>query len=136
MVDANFTSGEQIRVATLPCAAIQIKTNAYLAASSSPGSVKKIFDGRDLGCGTAPASHENSSPYAWETDHGPGVFECAGSLTVAGRHTLVAIPYDGDDCTGASGAAVTLSFDVVGSGTTPPPTAPTLGQPGQPILIP
>ena len=135
ITDSNFTSGERIELASLPCAAIQIKTNSYLGAHATPGSVKKIFDGRDLGCSSAPESHENSPPYAWETDHGVGEYNCAPTLTVPGRHTLVAIPYDGDDCTGKSGSAVTLTFDVIGTGSTPPPPGPTLGKPGQPVLI-
>jgi hypothetical protein len=133
VVDSNFTSGEKIDLATLPCSSIEIKTNDYLRVQGAPGSVKKIFDGQSLACTTAPVSHENSAPYAWETDRGPNSYDCAPSLSSPGRHTLIVVPYDGDNCSGAAGPSVTLIFDVIIS--TSAPTGPTLGQPGQPILI-
>ena len=136
VVDSSFTSGERINLATLACTSIEIKTNSYLTAAGSPGSVKKVFDGQNLPCTSAPTSHENSAPYAWETDRGPNVYDCAPSLSTPGSHTLTVVPFDGDNCTGLAGPAVTLTFEVYNSsgGSTPPPTV-NLGQPGQPILI-
>ncbi len=134
IIDANFTSGKKIDLTAFPCTAIQIKTNTYLNASNSPGSVKKIFNGKDLGCTTTPGTYENNAPYAWEAETGSDAYQCAPSLASTGTKTLTVVPFDGDNCTGAEGPAVSLTFDVIGGSATAPP-APTLGQPGQPILI-
>lgn len=135
VVDATFTAGEKIDIATLPCAAIQIRTNAYLGTLNSPGSVKKIFDGQALSCTSAPASHEDNPPYVWESEQGPNQYDCAPSLRAVGTHTLVAIPYDGDNCTGLAGPSATLTFDVINSSSTGGGSGTTLGQPGQPVLV-
>jgi hypothetical protein len=97
--------------------------------------VKKIFNGKDLGCTTTPGTYENNAPYAWEAETGSDAYECAPSLASVGVKSLTVIPFDGDNCTGAEGAAVTLTFSVVGGGSSTPPPATSLGQPGQPILI-
>lgn len=131
LVDSSFQSGEAISLASGNCVAIQIKTNPYLEANGA-GSVKTVFDGQDTGCSEAGVTHENSAPYSWEEDEGPGVYSCAQSLTVAGRHTLKATPYDGENCSGAVGTAVTLTFDVM-PGTTG--GTATIGQPGRPFLV-
>lgn len=131
-IDSNFVSGEQIDVSRYSCTAIEILGNSYLN-TSGPGSVKYVFDGQDRGCTDPGLSHENTAPFAWEVDEGPGKFACALSLTLPGTHTLKVTPYDGDNCTGAVGSSVTLTFSVV-SGSSTPPTEP-LGQPGQPQIV-
>ncbi len=131
VIDSSFTSGEKILLANGNCVAIEILTNSYLSASG-PGSVKRVFDGQAGACTQAGVTHENNAPYAWEADEGPNRYPCATSLTTPGSHTLLVTPYDGDDCSGAVGTPVTLQFEVVsptGSGT-------TLGQPGQPYVVP
>jgi len=126
VIDSNFTSGETIQTSQYPCVAIEIVGNSYLSNASNTGSVKKQLDTTGGSCTTPGITHENSPPYAWEEDQGPGKFACAPSLQVAGSHTLTVTPYDGDNCTGAAGAPVTLQFQSV----TP------LGAPGQPFLVP
>jgi hypothetical protein len=135
LIDGSFTSGEKITLPGQSCVAIQILVNAYLDTPGTAGSVKRSFDGQSAACTTAGVTHENNPPYAWEVDMGPSLYECAASLTQVGNHTLTVTPYDGDDCTGAQGTPVTLSFEVVNSTAPPPPPPPaTLGQPGQPQL--
>jgi hypothetical protein len=129
VVDSSFTSGEAISDAIRSCAAIEIKGNSYLNANGA-GSIKKVFDGQNNGC--TGTGGENNAPFAWEDDAGTGAFPCAASLAVAGSHTLVVTPYDGDNCSGTAGSPVTLTFTVTGS-TAPP--APTLGAPGQPYIV-
>lgn len=113
LVDAAFESGEQISLADNPCTAIEILGNPYLAGSG-PGSVAYVFDGQDLGgcTGTPGSSFENSAPYAWEADSGPGSFECAATLTQRGSHTLTVTPFDGDNCTGHQGSPAMLRFEI------------------------
>jgi hypothetical protein len=138
LIDGSFVSGETITLPGQSCVAIQILTNAYLDTLDQPGSVKKSFDGQNSACTTGGVTHENNAPYAWETDMGPGAFECAPTLTQVGTHTLTITPFDGNDCTGAQGTPVTLSFEVVNPTSTPPPPPPppppSLGRPGQPQL--
>ena len=132
-IDGDFVSGESIVLSDTPCASIEVRTNGYLA-STGPGSVKFEFNGTNA-CDVPGLTYENTAPYAWEEDQGPGKFACADSLTVPGTHTLVVTPFDGDNCTGESGAARTITFEVVGDGggNDPPPAA--LGAPGQPVVI-
>lgn len=130
IIDSDFQSGDVIDLATHPCTSIEIIGNTYLAQANQPGSVQKAFDGPLQSCTSAPASHENNKPFAWETDRGPGRFDCAASLTAPGFHQLIAVPFDGDDCTGASGPAVTLDFEIIGAG-----AGTTLGAPGRPTVI-
>ena len=135
LIDGNFQDGEQIMLATNGCTAIEILGNAYLNGSG-PGSVKKVFDGQDPGaCNDPGVSHDNSAPYAWEADEGPGQFGCAATLTQAGAHVLTVTPFEGNDCTGEQGTPMTLQFIVVGAPDPPPPPPEPLGQPGQPQLI-
>lgn len=137
VIDSNFQTGDQISLDNGNCLAIEVVGNSYLAASNSPGSVMFAFDGNvPNACDTPGTTHENEPPYAWETDTGPGQFECAASLTQPGTHTLEATPFDGDDCTGAMGTPVTVQFDVLAptaSGGTTVPT--TLGEPGKPYIV-
>jgi len=72
------------------------------------------FDGQDLGgcSGTPGRSFEDSAPYAWEADAGPGAFECAATLAQPGIHRLTVTPFDGDKCSGLRGAPATLTFEV------------------------
>jgi hypothetical protein len=134
VIDANFTSGEQISALNDPCVAIEIIGNSYLV-NSGPGSIRKSFDGQNpSSCSNPGVTHENSPPFAWETDSGPNRYECAASLTVPGSHTLTVTPFDGDDCTGAEGTTVTLQFDVT-DGTPPPGNDTVPGQPGRPYLV-
>jgi hypothetical protein len=130
VVDANFSSGDSISDAIRNCASIEIKTNAYLSASGA-GSVKKVFDGVDNGC--SGTGVENSAPYAWEDGGTAGQFACAPSLAAIGSHTLKVTPYDGDNCSGAVGTPVTLTFSVAGPATA---ACGTLGAPGQPYIVP
>jgi hypothetical protein len=135
LIDGSFVSGEKITLPGQSCVAIQILVNPHLDTLNAPGSVKRVFDGQESACTSMGVTHENNAPYAFEKDLGPGAFECAASLTLVGNHTLTATPFDGDDCTGAQGTPVTLSFEVVNStAPPPPPPAPTLGRPGQPML--
>lgn len=135
VIDPSFVSGDQIDALAYPCVAIEIMGNAYLAAGG-PGSVHKSFDGQNVNsCGDPGVTHENSEPYAWETDTGPDRFECAASLTVAGTHSLTVTPFDGDNCSGAEGSPVTIQFDVIHESTTEPPPDEGLGQPGKPFLV-
>ena len=140
VVDSDFRSGEVIDLATQSCTAIEILGNSYLDQAQSPGSVYKVFNGNALSCNQAPTSHENSAPFAWETDRGPGRYDCAVSLQAVGQHTLTVTPYDGDDCGGEAGESVTLTFEVIDSnapGDPPGGGEPgPLGQPGQPQLLP
>jgi hypothetical protein len=133
VVDTSFTDGETVPDSIRACAAIEIKTNAYLQAAG-PGSIKKVLDGQDVGCTGAGAKIENSAPYGWEDDAGTAKFPCAASLSAPGNHTLTVTPYDGDNCSGLVGTARTLTFSVStstgGGGTT------TLGAPGQPYIVP
>lgn len=138
-IDANFESGEQISLAEHPCVAIEILGNGYLSASG-PGSIMKAFDApAPAACDNPGVTHEDTAPFAWEVEAGPGRFECAPTLTQPGPHFLTLIPFDGDGCTGLQGASTTLTFEVVGSAPPdepPPPDEPEpLGQPGQPQLI-
>lgn len=135
VIDGDFRSGESIVLSsTGNCVAIEIVGNAYLQGSG-PGSVMKAFDGNTpTSCNNPGVTHENSAPFAWEADQGPNLFACASSLLEPGTHKLLVVPFDEDDCNGAVGTPVTLSFEVVGDSTTTP-TEP-LGQPGQPKLIP
>jgi hypothetical protein len=129
VVDASFQNGEAIPDSVRSCAGLEIKTNAYLNASG-PGSIKRVFDGVNNGC--SGSGVENTYPYAWEDGGGVGQFTCSPSLATVGNHTLTVTPYDGDNCTGAVGTPVTLSFTVTG-----PAAAPTtLGTPGQPYIVP
>jgi hypothetical protein len=129
VVDASFQNGDSIPDSVRSCAGIEIKTNAYLNASG-PGSIKKVFDGVDNGC--SGNAVENTYPYAWEDGGTVGQFTCAPSLAAVGNHTLTVTPYDGDNCTGAVGTPVTLSFSVTGSSS----STSTLGTPGQPYILP
>jgi hypothetical protein len=124
VIDSSFQSGESILTSQYPCVAIEIVGNAYLNDGAS-GSVKKQLDATGGSCTTPGVTHENSAPFAWEADEGPGKFACASSLQQAGTHTLTVTPYDGDDCTGAAGATLTLLFQ----------TNAPLGAPGQPFLV-
>jgi hypothetical protein len=133
VVDSDFRSGEMIDLAIRPCTSIQILVNSYLDQRQAPGSVKKTFDGQTLSCNAAPTSHENSAPFAWETDRGPGQYDCAPSLTTLGHHTLTVTPYDGDDCSGLAGAPVTLDFEVVDSSSGD--GSSLLGAPGRPYIV-
>ena len=128
VLDASFQNGETIPADVSACAAIEIKTNAYLQAEG-PGSVKKVFDGHDPGC-TGDAV-EDLHPYGWEDGDGVG-FECATSLAEAGNHTLTVTPYDGDDCSGLAGTPMSVSFTVSAP---PAPPAGTLGAPGKPYIV-
>lgn len=130
VADSDFKSGEVIPDTIRGCAAIGIKGNAYLNATG-PGSIKKVLDGVDTGC-VPGTGLENSYPYAWEDDAGTGNFLCAASLSTVGNHTLTVTPYDGDNCSGAKGTAVTLTFTVSG----PSGSGSTLGAPGQPYIVP
>jgi hypothetical protein len=135
VIDSNFTSGEQISLVEHGCTAIEVIGNSYLSPAGSAGSLQFDLDGQTPStCSDAGFTHENEPPYAWELEYGPGQFECSASLTEVGSHTLTVTPYDGDDCSGAAGTPVTLSFDVIGSGGTPP-ASETLGTPGRPTLI-
>ncbi len=53
-----------------------------------------------------------------------------------GSHTLSVTPWDGDDCSGAAGTPVTLTFEVVEGplGSAPPPPE-RLGVPGKPTIV-
>jgi hypothetical protein len=136
VIDANFTSGESLSVVDYPCVAIEIIGNAYLS-QSGPGSIRTSFDGQNpSSCSTPGVTHENTPPYAWERDNGLDQYECAPSLTVPGIHTLTVTPFDGDNCSGAQGAQVTLQFEVT-DGTTsgPPPEEGAPGQPGRPQIV-
>jgi len=137
VLDASFVSGEKITLPGQACVAIEILGNAYLNRGlDQPGSVKRSFDGQNSTCSTTGVTHENNPPYAWEEDLGAGSFTCAPSLAQVGTHTLTVTPYDGDNCTGAQGTPVTLSFEVVNSSTPPPPPPPPpIGRPGQPQLV-
>lgn len=121
LLDGSFVNGDSIPILEFNCVAIEIMGNSFL---NSNGSVMKQLDGSGGGCTTAGATHDNNPPFAWEMDEGPGKFACAASLRVAGAHTLVVTPFDGDDCTGAKGAAVTLQFQTL-----------SLGAPGRPFLV-
>lgn len=137
VIDSDFQSGEIVLDGD-DCFAIEIIGNGYLD-DSGPGSIKRVFDGQDPGgCSEPGVSHENNAPFAWEVDEGPDAFACAATLTEVGAHTLTVTPYDGDDCTGNVGTAVTLDFEVI-DGSAPPPPPPAdeeLGQPGKPVLAP
>lgn len=132
LIDASFQSGESIVLPDNDCVAIEILGNSRLDASG-PGSIKKVFNGEDNGCTSVGTTHENSAPFAWEVDEGPGQFACAPSLTQAGNYTLTVTPFAGDDCSGAAGSPVTLEFQVMDDSGTPPPEP--LGQPGQPQVV-
>ncbi len=125
VIDSSFQSGEVIQTSQYPCVAIEILGNAYLNNSANPGSVKKQLDSTGGSCTTAGVTHENSAPFAWEADEGPGKFACAPSLQTAGAHTLTVTPYDGSDCSGAAGPTLTLQFQSLSP----------LGAPGQPMLV-
>lgn len=138
IIDNDFRSGEQIDLATAPCTSIQIVGNNYLQQSNSPGSVQKALNEELRACTDAPSTHENSAPYAWPTDRGPGRYDCAPSLTAVGTHTLVSVPFDGDNCSGLEGDAVSLQFSIIDSSNSappPPPPAEELGAPGAPFLV-
>jgi hypothetical protein len=122
IIDNNFTNGEIIPLVQYDCVAIEIVGNSYL--NSSTGSVKKQLDGSNGVCNAPGSTHENSPPFAWEADEGPGRFVCATTLRASGPHTLTATPYDGPDCTGKQGTAVTLQFQTL-----------SLGAPGRPTLV-
>lgn len=121
VLDSSFVSGDTIPILEFSCVAIEIVGNSYLQTA---GSVKKQFDGSGGDCTAVGSTHENNPPFAWEADEGPGKFACAASLRVAGPHTLTVTPYDGDDCTGAAGAPVTVQFQTL-----------SLGAPGRPFLV-
>jgi hypothetical protein len=123
IIDNNFTNGEVIPLLQYDCVAIEIVGNSYLNAGNS-GSVKKSLDGSSTVCNAPGSTHENSPPFAWEADEGPGRFVCATTLRASGPHTLTATPYDGPDCTGKQGTAVTLQFQTL-----------SLGAPGRPTLV-
>lgn len=125
VIDSSFTNGETIQIGSNTCFAIEIVGNSYLSNNANGGSVKRQLNNSGGACTTPGVTHENSAPYGWEADEGPGKFACAGSLTQAGTHTLTVTPYDGRDCSGNAGPTVTLQFNV---------TAP-LGAPGQPFLV-
>jgi hypothetical protein len=131
VIDSDFQSGEAISDAIRSCAAIEIRGNAYLNTSGA-GSIKKVFDGQDNGC--SGNALENSAPYGWENGANASQFECAPSLSAAGSHTLTVTPYDGDNCSGAAGTPVTLTFTV--SGGTGGGGSTTVGTPGQPYIVP
>jgi hypothetical protein len=130
VVDATFQNGDTIPDAVRSCAAIEIKTNAYLSTAGTPGSIKKVFDGADKGC--AAGGYENEPPYAWEDDAGPGKFPCAASLSAIGTHTLTVTPYDGDNCSGAVGTPASVTFTVSGPSSS---GGSTVGAPGQPFIV-
>lgn len=135
VIDGDFRSGERITLSsTGDCVAIEIVGNSYLQ-DDGPGSVMKAFDGNTpSACNNPGVTHENSAPFAWEADQGPNLFGCAASLIVPGTHELLVVPFDEDNCNGAVGAPVRLTFEVVGDSTSS--TQEPLGQPGQPKLIP
>jgi hypothetical protein len=95
------------------------------------------FDGSDpSACDQVGVTHQNNPPYTWEEDEGPGAFVCAPTLAQPGAHRLVVTPFDGNDCSGAMGAPVTLDFQVVAPDAPPPPDPePTLSAPGRPFLV-
>ena len=135
LIDSSFVSGDQIDADAYPCVAIEIVGNAYLS-DSGPGSVRKSLNGVNANtCATPGVDHENHAPYAWEADSGPNSFECAASLGVAGTHTLTVTPFDGDGCSGAEGAPVSIQFDVIQPSADPPPAESGPGQPGRPYLV-
>lgn len=133
LIDGDFRDGEKIYLADNDCVAIEVLTNGYLDTGGTPGSVKLGFDGAvPTTCDEPGYTHENNPPYAWELDVGPQSYECAASLSIPGSHTLGALAFDGDNCTGAVGNMKIVTFEVISGGGT---GAPPLGQPGQPILI-
>lgn len=123
IIDNNFVNGEIIPLMQYDCVAIEIVTNSYLS-STAKGSVKKQLDGSPNACTQPGITHENSPPYAWEQDEGPGRFACATALRASGPHTLTVTPFDGPDCTGAQGTPVSLQFQTL-----------SLGAPGRPTLV-
>jgi hypothetical protein len=123
IIDNSFVSGEVIPLMQYDCVAIEIVGNAYLNGGNS-GSVKKQLDGSNSVCNAPGTTHENSPPFAWEADEGPGRFVCATTLRASGPHRLTVTPYDGPDCTGDQGTAVTLQFQTL-----------SLGAPGRPELV-
>jgi sorbitol-specific phosphotransferase system component IIA len=129
-LDSDFTSGDQINVATQSCTSIEVVGNTYLSKLNQPGSVQTVFDGQNSACNNAPLTHENNPPYAWETES-----DCAPSLTTVGSHQLTAIPYDGDDCSGQAGTPVSVTFDVIDSSSGGGSSDASVGQPGRPLLI-
>ncbi|HVN39166.1 MAG TPA: fibronectin type III domain-containing protein [Myxococcota bacterium] len=132
VIDSNFTGTG--KVITASCTSIEIRGNSYLAADS--GSIKKqLCSGTtcaQAACGQANVSYENDPPFAWEDDAGIGKFNCAPSLAVNGTWTLLVTPYDGKNCSGAQGTALSVTFSVQTGGAT---SAPTLGAPGKPYLV-
>jgi hypothetical protein len=130
-IDANFTDGASIDLGTYPCTAIEVIGNAYLSSMFSPGSVRFTFDGDTSGgCSNSGLTHENQPPYAWERELGSNQFACADSLTVPGVHTLAVTPFEEDNCAGAAGPTLRVTFEVVAPG-----GGSGLGQPGQPQII-
>lgn len=137
VITNDLQTGAQISQDTYgTCLAIEVVGNSYLASTGTPGSVMFAFDGNTpSSCDNPGTTHENNPPYTWETDTGPGQFDCAASLAQPGTHTLTVTPFDGDDCSGAMGTAATVQFDIVAPASSPPPPADTLGQPGAPYLV-
>jgi len=117
----DFQNGATI---TGSCAAIEIVGNAYLVNGN--GSVRKSFDNVVGAC-------ENTSPFGYPDGGAPGQFDCEAALT-NGNHSVSVTTYDGKNCTGPAGAAVTRSFSVSTGGSPPPPPA-ALGTPGKPYLV-
>lgn len=154
LLRSNFGSGATINTSATPCTAILVIGNSYLTGSGvfgagEPGSVRFDFDGSNPNgaCWLAGTSHQNEPPYVWESKTLTGALECAPTLTEVGAHTLTVTPFEGDDCSGAQGPTVSVSFSVVADGGTPapapepepepePPAEPEpLGAPGQPVLL-
>ncbi|HXK26261.1 MAG TPA: fibronectin type III domain-containing protein [Myxococcota bacterium] len=132
VIDSNFTGAG--KVITNSCTSIEILGNSYLSGGS--GSVKKqLCQGTacaQAACGQANVSYENTPPFAWEDDAGAGNFNCAPSLANNGTFTLQVTPYDGKNCSGTQGSALSVTFSVQTGGAT---SNPGLGTPGKPYLV-
>lgn len=130
VIDSDLRNGDTIQLAGNDCLTIRIIGNNYLEQTTSPGSVMLSFDGQTPNaCDAGGITHENEPPLNFL---GTG---CTAQLTQVGTHTLEVTPFDGDDCTGASGTASSVTFGVSapGGGGNPPPEE--LGAPGQPFLV-
>ena len=136
VIDSDFRSGDRISLTDHgTCLAIEVVGNAYLQPSGSPGSVQMALDGSPASCSQPGLSHENSAPFAWELDSGPGSFECATSLTAVGSHTLTATPWDADNCGASSGLPVSVSCEVLSGSLSGAPPPAAIGTPGQPFVV-
>ncbi|HEX9641228.1 MAG TPA: hypothetical protein VGB13_07935 [Candidatus Krumholzibacteria bacterium] len=103
-----FESGAVIDPVSLPCAAIEI------VPVESVGSIAKALDGEHT-CTQPGLDHENSAPYAWEEDAGPGRFGCPRkTLVVPGEHVLRVRGFASTSCTGSILGEASVSFTVAG----------------------